>query len=95
MEKPSYVLPKFALDVLVMQEVAYHISTGFIARLQRKKKETCPTLPLWIGLYEIKRIKKSYVEAEQMKKYSPDLRSFNPYDPHFIVKDHCMRVQFN
>lgn len=33
MEKPQYVLPKFSLDILFMQEVAYHISTGLTARL--------------------------------------------------------------
>ena len=33
-EKPPHVLPKFALDVLVMQEVAYHVLAGLIARLQ-------------------------------------------------------------
>jgi len=30
-----------------------------------------------------------------MRKYPFDLRSFNPYDPHCIVKDHYARVQFN
>ena len=94
-EKPLHVLPKFSLDVLVMQEVAYHISTGLTARLQRKKKAPWPTLPLWIGLYEIQSIKQADVEAELMKKYPFDLRSYNLYDPHWIVKDHCMRVQFN
>ena len=35
------------------------------------------------------------VEVEQMNKYPFDLESFNPYDPHYIVKDQSMRVQFN
>ena len=37
-KKPPHVLPKFSLDVPIMQEVAYHISAGLIARLQQKKK---------------------------------------------------------
>ena len=37
-EKPSHVLPKFALNVLFMQEVAYHTSKRSTARLHRKKK---------------------------------------------------------
>jgi len=32
-EKPPHVLPKLSLDILVMQEVAYHIPTRLIARL--------------------------------------------------------------
>lgn len=52
-EKPLHVLPKFALDKLVMQEVSYHISTGLSTRLNWKKKAHWPTLPLQIGLYNI------------------------------------------
>ena len=62
-EKPPHVLPKLALDMLVMQEVAYHISTGLTTRLEQKKKEPWPTLPLRIGLYEIWSIKQEDVEA--------------------------------
>ena len=72
-EKPPHVLPKFALDVLVMQEVVYHISAGLTTRLQRKKKAPWPTLPLQIGLYEIQSIKQADVEVEHMKKYPFDL----------------------
>jgi len=37
-EKPPHVLPKFSLDILVMQEVAYHILVGFTSILHQKKK---------------------------------------------------------
>jgi len=63
-KKPPHVLPKFSLDVLIMQEVAYHILAGLIARLHQKKKAPWQTLLLWIGLYEIKSIKQVDVEAE-------------------------------
>lgn len=43
-------------------------------------------------LYEIHSIKQVDVEAERMRKYSLDLQSYNLYDPHCIVKDHCTRV---
>ena len=52
-EKALYVLTKFSMDKLVMQEVAYHISIGLSARLHKKNKAPWPTLPLYIGLYEI------------------------------------------
>jgi len=93
--KPLHVLPKFAFDILVMQEVAHHISVGLIARLLQKNNAPWPTLLLWIGLYEIQSIKQVHVEEKQMKNYPYDLRSFNPYDSHCIVNDHSMRVQFN
>jgi len=94
-QKPPHVLPKFCLDVHVMQGVAYHISARLTARLHRKKKSSWTTLPLSIGLYEIRCFKNVDFEAEQMKKYPFDLRSYNPYDLHCLVKDHCTRVQFN
>lgn len=50
---PLYVLPKFALDILVMQDVAYHISVGLTTRLHWKKKAPWPALPLHIRLYKI------------------------------------------
>lgn len=37
-EKPLHVPPKFSLDILVMQEVAYHISVGLTTRLHWRKK---------------------------------------------------------
>lgn len=38
-EKPLNFLPRYATDKLVMQEVAYHISTGLSVGLHRRKKE--------------------------------------------------------
>ena len=52
-EKDLYVLLKFSMDKLVMQEVAYHISTGLLAGLHRKKKPPWSMLPLRVGLYTI------------------------------------------
>ena len=94
-EKPLNVIHKFALYVLVMEELAYHISAGLTTRLQRKKKAPWPTLPLRIGLYEIQSIKQADVKAELMKKYPFNLRSYNLYDPHCIVKDHYTTFQFH
>ena len=30
---------------------------------------------------------------EEFKRFTFSTRSFNPYDPHCLVKDHCARVQ--
>jgi len=93
-KKPPHVLSKFAMDKLITQEVSYHISVGLSARMHRNKKEHWPTLLLWISLYEIKNIKNADIEIEDFKKFTFSTRSFNPYDPHFFVKDHCARVKF-
>jgi len=93
-EKPLHVLSKFSMDKLVMQEVSYHISIGLSTRLHRKKKASWPTLMLRIRLYEMRNFKHVDVEAEEVKKYPFDARSYNPYDTHCFVKDHCVRVQF-
>jgi len=77
-----------------MQEVSYHISVGLSARLHRKKKEPCPTLPFLIRLYKIRNLKHADAKIEEFKKFPFSTRSFNQYDPHCFVKDHCVRVQF-
>jgi len=62
-KKPSHVLLKFSFDILIMQEVAYHILVGLTTKLHQKKKAPWPALPLWIGLYEIQSFKQADVEA--------------------------------
>lgn len=61
-EKPPRVLPRYATEKLVMQEVAYHLSVGLSAGLHRKKKAPWPSFPLHIKSYEIKSLK--YVDDE-------------------------------
>lgn len=92
MEKPLHVLQKSALYKLIMQEVSYHISTRLSARLHQKKKAPWSALPLLIMLHEIQNFKHVDVQEEEMKKYPFDARSYNPYDPHCLVKDHDMGV---
>lgn len=94
MEKPLHELPRFATDKLVIQEVAYHISTGLLATLHMRKKTPWSTLPLRIGLYEIRTLKDANVETKDLKKFGFDTKSFNPYDPHCICKNHCVKVYF-
>lgn len=72
-KKPSHVLPMFALDVLVMQEVAYHISARLTATLHQKKKAPWLVVLLCIRLYDIWSFKHADVKVEVMKKY--------PFDP--------------
>lgn len=50
-KKPSHVLAKFSLDVLIMKKVSYHILAGLTTRLHQNKKAHWPALPLQIGLY--------------------------------------------
>ena len=80
------------MEKLVMQEVAYHISTWLLARLHRKKKAPFPALPLLIKLYEIQNFTHVDTKMEEFKRFTFGTRSFNPYDSHFLVKDHCVRV---
>jgi len=93
-EKPPHVLPKFSMDKLVMQELLYRISTGFSARLHRKKKAPWPTLPLRISLYKIRNLKHANVEKEEFKIFTFGTKSFNLDDLHCFVKDHSAKVKF-
>jgi len=61
-EKPLDVLPMFAMDKLIMQEDAYHISTGLSIGLHRRKKAPLPSLPLRIRLHEIQSYKTTQEE---------------------------------
>lgn len=75
-ENPMHVLPRFVTDKLVMQEVMYHISTGLLARLHRRKKAPWPALPLRIGLYEIQSLKDADAEVEDLKKFDFGTKEF-------------------
>lgn len=74
--------------------MSYHILTGLSARLHRKKKEPWPSLPLRIKLYDIQNLKHAEAETKEFKRFTFGTRSFNPYDLHLLVKDHCVRVWF-
>lgn len=93
-EKPLHVLPRFATDKLMMQEIIYHISIGLPVRLHKSNKAPWSTLPLWIGLYKIKCLNDAYVEAEEIKKYEFGNKDYNSYDPYEIFKNHCARVYY-
>lgn len=94
LEKPLDELPRFTTDKLVMQEVSYHISIGLSTRLHRRSKTPCPTIPLWIGLYEIRILEDAYVETEDLKKFGFGTKNFNLYDPHYICKNHYAKVYY-
>ena len=88
------MLPKFSTDKLVMQEAAYHILTRLSTRLHRKKKAPWPILPLQIRLYVIQSLKEADAEVVDFRKFKFGTRSFTPYDPHGLCKDHYVRVYY-
>ena len=92
-EKPLHVLPRFSMDKFLMQEIAYHLSTRLLSGLH-KKKEPWPILTLRIRLYAIKSLKYADVEAKEIVKFKFNTKDFNPYDPHFICKNHCEKVYY-
>jgi len=49
-EKPLHVLPIYATDKLIMQEVSYNLAIGLLVGLHRKKKSPWP-LFLYITNY--------------------------------------------
>ncbi len=34
------------------------------------------------------------VEAEDLKKFGFNTNNFDPYDPHYICKNHCAKVYY-
>jgi len=93
-KKALHLLPKLSTNKMVMQEVSYHISTGLLAGLHRKRKEPWPMLPLRIGLYVIQSLKEANSKVEVFKKFKFYNKSFNPYDLHGLCRDHCLRVYY-
>jgi len=94
MEKDLHVLSRFSTDKLVMQEVSYHISIGLSAGLHKKKKAPWLTLPMQIGFYTIKSLKEPDVEVNDFKNFKFGTKSFNPYDPHGLCRDHYARLYY-
>lgn len=91
MEKPPHELPRFSIDKLIMKEVAYHISTVLSTRIHNRNKEPWPTLPLRTELYEIRTLIDVDVEISDLENFGFATKSFNPYDPHCICKNHCVK----
>lgn len=81
-EKDLHLLPKFAKNRVVMQEVAYHILIRLLARLHRKKKEPWPMLHLQIALYAIQSLKEADVKVNDLKKFKFGTNNFKLYDLH-------------
>ena len=65
-EKPSHFLPRYPIDRLIMQEVSYHLSIGFLIGLYRKKKVQWLTPIFWIKLYDIKSLKDANTQAKEI-----------------------------
>ena len=93
-QKSPHLLSRYAIDKLVMQEVAYHLSAGLLGVLHRKKKAHWPVLPLQIGLCEIKNLKVADIEGKDIEKFAFGCLDFNPYDPRNVCKEQCARIYF-
>lgn len=75
--KPPHVLPRYATEKLITQEVSYHLATGLSLALHRKKKAPWPTLPLHIGLYKINNLKVMDVDVKEIVKFEFGTRDIN------------------
>lgn len=95
MDKASHAFLRFSIDKLIMEEVAYHISIGLLARLDRNKKASWPILPMWIGLYVIGSLKEADAKVEDFNKFKFDTKSLNLYGPHGFYRDHSVRVYYS
>lgn len=58
------------------------------------KKAPWRTLPMQIGLYDIKNLKVTDTKGKAIEKFAFDTQDFNPYDPHGICKNKCVRIHF-
>ena len=76
-ENPLHVLPRYAIAKMIMQEVAYHLTTWLLATLHKKKKSPWPTLPLHIRLYDIKNLKFANVEVKEIVRFEFHTKDFN------------------
>jgi len=91
-QNSSHILARYATDNLSMQKVSYYLSTGLSAALHRRKKAPWLTLPMQIGLYEIKNPKVVDTEGKAIKKFAFGIRDSNPHDYRGIFKDDCARI---
>jgi hypothetical protein len=88
--KPPPIVPKFVLDKLVLQEVAYHtLVHGFGASISKYKKLAWPPLPFYLGSYNFKNSKEAHAEAEALETFHFREGIFHRYDPQKVVNQHC------
>jgi hypothetical protein len=68
--KAPHLLPKFVPDRLVLQEIVYQtLVYGVGATLNRDKKMIWPPLPLWVGAYSFKDVKKAQAEVDTLASF--------------------------
>jgi hypothetical protein len=87
--KSPHFLPKFILDRLVLQEIAYQtIIHGVGATLYRDKKSIWPPLPLWVGSYSFKDIKEAQDKVNTLEYFHFGEEIFWRHDPLDVVINH-------
>lgn len=94
-QKPSHLLPRYAIDKLVMQEVAYLLAIGLSTILQRKNKAPWPAFPLHMGSYEIKNLKAAKAEVKELENLRFGMIDYHQHYPRGICKQHCAKLHFN
>lgn len=92
--KSPHLLPRYATNKLVMQEVAYHLSTRLSRLLHRKKKAPWLVLSLQIGLYEIENLKVADTKGKEIDKFAFVHLDLNLYNHKNVCKEHCVRIHF-
>ncbi len=91
--KSPNLLLRYATTKLVMQEVAYHLSTWLLGILHIKKKAPWHVPLLQIGLYEIKNLKAGDTEGKEIEKFTFVHLDYNHY-PKNVSKENYPRIHF-
>jgi hypothetical protein len=93
--KSPHLLPKFVLDILVLQEIAYQTMIhGVGVALNRDKKLIWPPLPLWVGSYSFKDIKESQEEMDTLNYFTFGEERFHRHDPQKVINTHYHNCKY-
>lgn len=93
--KTPHALPRFATNRVLMQEVCYQMTQGFLKTLRKGKKKPWPAFPLIIRAYTVENFKEVEAEDKELKGYHFVNLNHCTYDLERVVAAHCKRANFN
>ena len=93
--KSPHWLPHFVLDILLIQEIAYHTYVnGVVASLHRKKKGLWPLFPLSTKVCKIENFKQTKDKVGIFTSFKFKEVSFRRHYPQEKLKEHLQHVVF-
>lgn len=79
----------FVTDKIVLQEVAYQITSGLTVMLVHANESPWPTITIYVGTYCVQIFREAKAKAKDMEHFKFSELSFHKYYVRGIIAKHC------